>query len=69
MCMLGLLCRGQDNLRKAYRNRKYAPLDLRVKKTKAIRARLTPTQARRKSLRQQKRDAYFPIRKYALKAL
>ena len=59
----------RDQLRKAYRTRKYAPLDLRVKKTKAIRARLTPTQAQKKTLRQQKKEAYFPIRKYALKAM
>ena len=59
----------RDNLRKAYRTRKYKPLDLRVKRTKAIRARLTSTQAQKKTLRQQKREAYFPIRKYALKAI
>ena len=59
----------RDNLRKAYRTRRYKPLDLRVKRTKAIRARLTSTQAQKKTLRQQKREAYFPIRKYALKAI
>ena len=59
----------RDQLRKAYRTRRYKPLDLRVKKTKAIRARLTPTQAQKKSLKQQKKEAYFPIRKYALKAV
>ena len=59
----------RDHLRKAYRTRKYKPLDLRVKKTKAIRARLTSTQAQKKTLKQQKREAYFPIRKYALKAI
>jgi len=55
-------------LRKAYRKRTYKPLDLRVKKTRAIRQRLTPTQQKRKTLRQTKKDNYFPTRKYALKA-
>jgi large subunit ribosomal protein L35e len=59
----------RDALKKAYRKRSYKPLDLRVKKTRAIRRRLTPNQATKKTLRQQKREAYFPIRKYALKAL
>lgn len=59
----------RDALRKAYRKRKYKPLDLRPKQTRAIRQRLTPQQAAKKTLKQQKKDAYFPIRKYALKAL
>jgi large subunit ribosomal protein L35e len=58
----------RDALRKEYRNRKYKPLDLRPKKTHAIRLRLTPTQAKRKTLKAQKKASYFPIRKYALKA-
>ena len=58
----------RDALKKAYRKRNYKPLDLRVKKTRAIRQRLTPAQAARKTLRAQKKAAYFPIRKYALKA-
>jgi len=59
----------RDSLRRVYRSRVLKPLDLRVKKTKAIRQRLTPNQQQRKSLRQQKKEAYFPIRKYALKAI
>jgi large subunit ribosomal protein L35e len=59
----------RDALRKAYRKRTYKPLDLRPKQTRAIRQRLTVAQATKKTLRQQKREAYFPIRKYALKAL
>jgi large subunit ribosomal protein L35e len=59
----------RDSLRKAYRKRTYKPLDLRPKQTRAIRQRLTVAQATKKTLRQQKREAYFPIRKYALKAL
>eukprot|EP00178_Gracilaria_changii_P023226 TRINITY_DN7042_c0_g1_i1.p1 TRINITY_DN7042_c0_g1~~TRINITY_DN7042_c0_g1_i1.p1 ORF type:complete len:125 (-),score=21.82 TRINITY_DN7042_c0_g1_i1:40-414(-) len=55
-------------LRKAYRNRKYKPLDLRIKKTRAIRRRLTVAEARKKTERQLKRDRYFPKRKYAVRA-
>eukprot|EP01084_Bolivina_argentea_P231439 390310_1 len=58
----------RDALKKAYRKRAFKPIDLRVKKTRAIRRRLTVTQATKKTLRQQKRDNYFPERKYALKA-
>lgn len=35
------------NLREAFSKKKYLPLDLRTKKTRAIRRRLTPTQVRR----------------------
>mmetsp|Transcript_8936 Transcript_8936/g.7937 ORF Transcript_8936/g.7937 Transcript_8936/m.7937 type:complete len:125 (-) Transcript_8936:56-430(-) len=58
----------RDALRKAYRKRKYKPLDMRVKKTRAIRRRLTVNQMQMKTLRQRKREAYFPMRKYAVKA-
>jgi len=58
----------RDALRKAYRKKTYKPLDLRVKATRAIRQRLTVAQRSRKTLKQQKKLAYFPLRKYALKA-
>jgi len=55
-------------LKKAYRGSKYKPLDLRVKKTRAIRRRLTVKQVTAKTPRAAKRQAYFPLRKYALMA-
>ena len=58
----------RDALRKSYRKRTYKPLDLRIKATRAIRQRLTVAQKHRKTQKQQKKDAYFPTRKYALKA-
>ena len=58
----------RESLRKAYRKRNFKPLDMRVKKTRAIRQRLTPTQAQRKTARAAKKASYFPLRKYALKA-
>ncbi|KAJ6745923.1 60S RIBOSOMAL PROTEIN L35-LIKE [Salix koriyanagi] len=43
------------------------PLDLRPKKTRAIRRRLTKHQASLKTKREAKREIYFPMRKYAIK--
>ncbi|KAI3817717.1 hypothetical protein L1987_11515 [Smallanthus sonchifolius] len=55
-------------LREAYKNKKYLPLDLRPKKTRAIRKRLTKHQVSLKTEREKKKDKYFPLRKYAIKA-
>uniref|UniRef100_A0A1D1YG43 60S ribosomal protein L35 n=1 Tax=Anthurium amnicola TaxID=1678845 RepID=A0A1D1YG43_9ARAE len=67
----------RDSLRKFYASkkdpnlsysRKYLPLDLRPKKTRAIRRRLTKHELSLKTLRTRKREAAFPPRKYAVKA-
>ncbi|KAI0084170.1 ribosomal protein L35 [Irpex rosettiformis] len=58
----------RQNLRDFYKKKKYAPLDLRVKKTRAIRRRLTPHEASLKTAKQHKKDIHFPIRKYAVKS-
>ncbi|WOL14068.1 pectate lyase 21 [Canna indica] len=55
-------------LRDAYKNKKLLPLDLRPKKTRAIRRRLTKHQESLKTEREKKREMYFPLRKYAIKA-
>merc|ERR1712075_25432 len=55
-------------LRQHYEGLKYAPLDLRTKKTRAIRRRLTKFEAGQKTKRQASRAALFPLRKYAVKA-
>ncbi|KAL8166789.1 hypothetical protein V2J09_008288 [Rumex salicifolius] len=55
-------------LREAYKNKKYLPLDIRPKKTRAIRRRLTKHQASLKTEREKKREVYFPMRKYAIKS-
>jgi large subunit ribosomal protein L35e len=55
-------------LRKALGSKKHVPLDLRRKKTRAIRRALTPYEKSLKTLKQQKKEAYFPKRRYALKA-
>ncbi|KAI0796649.1 ribosomal protein L35 [Abortiporus biennis] len=60
--------KARQNLRELYKNKKYAPLDLRTKKTRAIRRRLTKHEDSLKTLKQRKKDIHFPIRKYAVKA-
>ena len=55
-------------VRKHYQDSKYKPLDLRKKQTRAMRRRLTKREANAKTLRQQKREANFPKRVYAIKA-
>ncbi|KAF8812437.1 ribosomal protein L29 [Phlegmacium glaucopus] len=60
--------KARQNLREFYKTKKYAPLDLRPKRTRAIRRRLTKHEASLKTLKQRKKDQNFPIRKYAVKA-
>jgi large subunit ribosomal protein L35e len=55
-------------LREKFAGSKHMPIDLRAKKTRAIRRRLTPEQASKKTLRQQKISSNFPKRVYAVKA-
>ncbi|KAK8628934.1 hypothetical protein V6N13_077796 [Hibiscus sabdariffa] len=56
-------------LREAYKKKKFLPLDLRPKKTRAIRRRLTKNQLSLKTEREKKREMYFPMRKYAIKII
>merc|ERR1711874_396545 len=58
----------RTELKKAFEGKKYQPLDLREKKTRAIRRALSKTDRATKTVKQQKKDAYFPMRKYAVKA-
>jgi len=60
--------KARQNLREFYKNKKYLPLDLRPKKTRAIRRRLTAHEQHLKTTRQHKKDIHFPTRKYAVKA-
>ena len=55
-------------LRVFYKGKDLMPLDLRKKKTRAIRKALTPAQKALKTLKQQKKEKHFPLRKYAVKA-
>ncbi|KDD76677.1 hypothetical protein H632_c141p2 [Helicosporidium sp. ATCC 50920] len=62
----------QQNQRKAlrehFKGKKYQPLDLRAKKTRAIRRALTKKQQNAKTTGQKKAAIAFPKRTYALKA-
>ncbi|KAG6001408.1 60S ribosomal protein L35 [Claviceps pusilla] len=58
----------RSQLRLFYKNKKYAPLDLRAKQTRAIRRRLSPEDKARVLEKTQKRITHFPQRKFAIKA-
>ena len=57
----------RENLRKLYRKKKFKPLDLRLKKTRAMRRALTKHEQSRKTERQRKREMYNPVRVFAVK--
>jgi hypothetical protein len=57
----------RQQLRLFYQKKKYMPLDLRPKKTRAIRRRLTKHEASLKTEKAKKKETYFPQRKYAIK--
>ena len=58
----------KENLRKFYKGKKYIPLDLRPKKTRAIRKALTAHEAGLKTAKEHRRLKAFPQRKFAVKA-
>jgi len=60
--------KARQNLHEYYKKKRLLPLDLRSKKTRAIRRRLTPHERKLKTVKQHKKDTHFPIRKYAVKA-
>ena len=57
----------RSQLRLFYKNKKYMPLDLRAKQTRAIRRRLSPEDASRQLEKTKKRQTHFPQRKFAIK--
>jgi len=58
----------RNSLRLYYKGKKYIPLDLRPKKTRAIRRRLTSHESGLKTAKEKKKRMHFPQRKYAVKA-
>ncbi|KAH9902256.1 60S ribosomal protein L35 [Xylariomycetidae sp. FL2044] len=58
----------RSQLRLFYKNKKYLPLDLRPKQTRAIRRRLSPEDKAKTLEKTKKRTTHFPQRKYAVKA-
>ncbi|KAI4729196.1 60S ribosomal protein L35 [Aureobasidium sp. EXF-10728] len=57
----------RSQLRIFYKNKKYLPLDLRAKQTRAIRRRLSKEDASRVTEKQKKKQIHFPQRNYAVK--
>ncbi|RKP02556.1 hypothetical protein CXG81DRAFT_17766 [Caulochytrium protostelioides] len=51
-----------------YQGKKYVPLDLRKKLTRAMRRRLTPREANAKTLKQKKDARHFGLRRFAVMA-
>ena len=58
----------KENLRKFYKGKTRLPLDLRYKKTRAMRRALTKHEASLKTDKQKKKERCFPVRKFAIKA-
>merc|ERR1711972_39952 len=58
----------KENLRKFYKGKKYKPLDLRPKKTRAIRKALSVHEKSLKSAKELHKLRSFPQRKFAVKA-
>merc|ERR1712176_953190 len=59
----------RHQLRLFYEKKKYLPLDLRPKQTRALRRALSKEDASRVTERQKKKQRHFPQRVYAVKAL
>ncbi|XP_015426505.1 PREDICTED: 60S ribosomal protein L35-like, partial [Myotis davidii] len=57
----------KENLRKFYKGKKYKPLDLRHKKTRAMRHRLNKHEENLKAKKQQQKEWLYPPQKYAVK--
>ncbi|KAI9543596.1 60S ribosomal protein L35 [Dissostichus eleginoides] len=58
----------KENLRKFYKGKKYKPLDLRPKKTRALRRRLNKHEEGLRTKKQQRKDLLYSVRKFAVKA-
>ena len=55
-----------NDARAAHKKSSHTPHDLRQKKTRAYRRKLTPFEAKKLTLKQQKKHDNFKVRKYAL---
>ncbi|CAO1634005.1 unnamed protein product [Sympodiomycopsis kandeliae] len=58
----------RSNLRDFYKGKKYLPLDLRPKQTRAIRRRLTKHERSATTEREHKKKVHFGQRRFVLKA-
>mmetsp|Transcript_12339 Transcript_12339/g.43223 ORF Transcript_12339/g.43223 Transcript_12339/m.43223 type:complete len:125 (-) Transcript_12339:69-443(-) len=58
----------KDTLREVFGTKKFVPRDLRHKRTRAIRRRLSQSERSKKTVKATKKAANFPMRRYAVKA-
>lgn len=58
----------KDAVREAYKDKVHIPLDIRTKKTRALRRKLTYKQSEKMTLKAKTKSQHFPLRKYAVKA-
>lgn len=56
------------SLREHYKGKKFQPLDLRAKKTRALRRKLTKHEQKKITERQHKKNVHFGVRRYVIKA-
>ncbi|WFD18047.1 60S ribosomal protein L35, L29 [Malassezia caprae] len=56
------------NLRELYKGKKFQPLDLRAKKTRALRRKLAKHEAKATTERQHKKNVHFGTRRFVIKA-
>jgi large subunit ribosomal protein L35e len=56
----------KEEVRQKWQGKKYKPIDLRPKKTRAIRRRLTTAQRLNKTLKARKKAENLPLRMYAV---
>eukprot|EP00218_Dolichomastix_sp_CCMP3274_P012200 CAMPEP_0170136340 /NCGR_PEP_ID=MMETSP0033_2-20121228/3210_1 /TAXON_ID=195969 /ORGANISM="Dolichomastix tenuilepis, Strain CCMP3274" /LENGTH=123 /DNA_ID=CAMNT_0010372039 /DNA_START=18 /DNA_END=389 /DNA_ORIENTATION=- len=67
--VLTVIRQGQlSKLREKFAGKTYQPLDLRAKKTRAIRRRLSAKELSSVTEKQRKKNLYFPQRRFAVKA-
>ena len=57
-----------DAAKTEFKKKRYTPVDLRQKKNRAFRRRLTPFERKQRTTREKKRAANSKVRKYALAA-
>lgn len=57
-----------ESLFDLFQGKKYKPLDLRPKKTRALRRRLNKHEESLRTKKQQRKDLLYSIRKFAVKA-
>ncbi|XP_006887508.1 PREDICTED: 60S ribosomal protein L35-like [Elephantulus edwardii] len=58
----------KENLRRYYKGKKYKPLDLRPKKTWAMRRRLNKHEKNLNTKKQERKERLYSLWKYAVKA-